>query len=172
MRRTVRILILLAALVGGQFGLTGISNADPYETPSSDPISDDFSPWLWITVWKPAGTEYASAMAGDVRDGLNKTGMTISAQPAQTAALTDADWRQLTQAWPALLDKTYNRSRTWSQTAFTKTSEVPLWSFADSDAVARDLGGHLVLVAVTGFEVGGAADRDDRDRRFQAADAG
>jgi type IV secretion system protein TrbL len=141
MRRALRILILLAALVGGQLGLASISNADPYATPSSDPISDDYSPWLWITVWKPAGTEYTAAVAADVRDGLNKTGMTISAQPAQTEALNETDWQQLTQAWPALLDKTYNRARTWSQTALTKPSEVPLWSSADADAVARDLGG-------------------------------
>jgi len=124
MRCALRILILLAALVGGQLGLMGVSNADPYSSPSTDPISDDYSPWAWIGAWAPTGTDYAPAIAGDVRDGLNKTGMTISAQPAQTAALTADDWTQLTNAWPVLLDKTYNRARAWSQTAFAATSQV------------------------------------------------
>src|SRR5690348_17410345 len=43
MRQALRILILLAALVGGQFGLMGVSSADPYSSPSTDPISDDYS---------------------------------------------------------------------------------------------------------------------------------
>lgn len=141
MRRFLRILILLAALVGGQFGLMGVSSADPYSSPSTDPISDDYSPWAWIGAWTPTAADYQPTVSGDVRAGLNRTGMTIAAQPAQTSALTEDDWKQLTVAWPGLLDKTYNRARAWSQVAFSSTSEVPEWSAADSDAAARDLGG-------------------------------
>ena len=143
MRAMARLFTVLAVLMGGLLGLGTTANADPTATPSADPVSDDYSPWAWTTFWLPTGQNYPTTAAGELQDGLKATGMVIAVQPEQFASLSTTDVAQLTQRWAGggLLSATFHRADKWSQVAFSKTSDVPVWSPADSDAVARDLGG-------------------------------
>ena len=86
MRSLARVFTVLAVLLGGLLGLGATANADPATTPSTDPVSDDYSPWAWMTFWAPTGENYPTAAAGGLQDGLTKTGMVIAVQPEQFAA--------------------------------------------------------------------------------------
>jgi type IV secretion system protein TrbL len=143
MRLMARLFTVLAVLMGGLLGLMATAQADPATTPSSDPVSDDYSPWAWMTFWQPTGQNFPGVVAGELQDGLSKTGMVIAVQPEQLASLTSADIAQLTQQWVdgKLLTATFHRSQRWSQVAVADTAAVPVWSPGDADAVARDLGG-------------------------------
>ena len=146
MRLFQRVFTILAVLMGGLFGLGAtVAAADPATTPSSDPISDDYSPWAWMKAWDPvsAADAYNAVIAGEVHDGLNKTGMVIAAKPEQYSALTPDDLVKLDTAWTngGLMSKTFARAQQWSRVALSAPTQVPEWSAADSDAAARDLGG-------------------------------
>ena len=140
MRSAARLFTVLAVLLGGLLGLVGSAQADP-SSASSDPASDAYSPWAWMTYWNPAAENFAPVAGGGMQNGLTKTGMVIAVQPEQFNSLTPDDVAQLSDQWPSVLDATYNRVRQWSQIAVAAPSSVPVWSSTDSDAVARDLGG-------------------------------
>lgn len=146
MRLPTRIFTIMAVLLGGLFGLGATeAAADSATTPSTDPISDDYNPWAWMQAWDPvtATDSYDAVIAVDVHDGLSKTGMVVAAQPQQYASLTPDDLSKLDAAWAGggLLSKTFARAQQWSRVALPNPDQVPLWSAADADAVARDLGG-------------------------------
>jgi type IV secretion system protein TrbL len=144
MRSLARLLTVLAVLLGGLLCLGATAHADPATTPSSDPVSDDYSPWAWMTAWDPVVSTdaYTTALSEDLRSGLEKTGMVIAVQPEQFSALNSDDVTRLTSAWAdGLLPKTITRTQQWSKVAVADTAAVPVWSPGDADAVARDLGG-------------------------------
>ena len=143
MRYATRALVAALLMAAAMLGATGTSAADPFATPSIDPISDDFNPHSWLVAWnRVEDQENFDAVAnGDVHAGMDKTGMTVSSQPAQWSALTAADRTQLTTAWDdGLLAKTWTRGQQQTTAANRNNFTAIPWANADSDAVARDLG--------------------------------
>jgi type IV secretion system protein TrbL len=145
MHLMARLFTVLAVLMGGLLGLGGIAAGDPATSPSSDPVSDNYSPWAWMTAWDPtsATAAFNEVVTGDMRGGLEETGFVIAVQPEQFAALTPDDVTRLTQHWAdgGLLSATFQRTQLWARDAVKSPSAVPVWSPGDADAVARDLGG-------------------------------
>jgi len=139
MRRLIGgLLVSLTALLLLVVAAPGAGAAEP----TGDPSADDYSPWVWINAWGNASAR-DEARAGDAIAGLQHSGMVVAAVPDQLNALTPAEKGQLDTAWHAsnLLQLTFNRSQIWAAKAFADTKRVPVWSAADSDSAAGDLGG-------------------------------
>ena len=153
MSKTLRALVLslffllssvmfASSAMGAQGGPVHMEPKDP------DPLSTTYSPIAWQTVWSPGSTARQSIQPVDPQTGMEQVGFLVYAGHEQWTALTSDDKAKLTAAWStgSLLDKEYKRSTTWSTAAFTDIGSgtavpVPEWSTADSDSVAKDLGG-------------------------------
>lgn len=118
----------------------------PMEPKDPNPLSATYSPIAWETVWKTGSSGRDAIKTLQPREALEAVGFVVYANHEQWTALPPGDQAQLTSAWKggALLDKEYARSVDWATAAFGHVAghePVPAWSVADSNAVAKDLGG-------------------------------